>query len=168
MPSPKLLLTARDVAKPVTANRLGGVGPEQFSHLSYARASETLSFGATEPHALIPFVVEAWATPAAGLLLSVCINRTPIAGLIRASRYKRDIDFVGCGFLVERDRSKQTIDRLADKDSSFKSLVAFARADLPTRRHGLGRCRPDQAVVAAPGQEDQRRSEPFFRCFRSS
>ena len=62
-----------------------------------ARAGSS-EFGAAEPYAAIPFVVEAWAeADAVDTSLTVCVNRTPITGEIEAARDKRDIDAFGCG-----------------------------------------------------------------------
>ena len=57
-----LLKVARLYAKPVRPERLGAVGAEHFPDYAYARAYGTTNFGAEEPEAQIPFVVEAWAT----------------------------------------------------------------------------------------------------------
>ena len=56
----KLLEVARANAKPVTAERLGAVGPDAMPFFAYARAAGVARFGAAEPEAEIPFVVEAW------------------------------------------------------------------------------------------------------------
>jgi hypothetical protein len=59
---------------------------------------DTVSFGADEPKAEIPFVVEAWAKPRDGkTYLSACVNRTPVTGSISAARDKREINVFGCG-----------------------------------------------------------------------
>jgi hypothetical protein len=91
----KLLLAARASARPVTPRRLGAVGPEGTKD-AYATALGIVRFG-DEPRAEIPVVVEAWVRPAANMMLTVYINRTPVAGDIYATRDKRDIDIYGCG-----------------------------------------------------------------------
>jgi hypothetical protein len=91
-----LLLAARASARPVTPQRLGVVGPECFAENAYATASGSASFG-TEPRAEIPFVVEAWVSPASDMRLVCCVNRTPVAGEIYARRNKRDINLFGGG-----------------------------------------------------------------------
>ena len=94
----RLLEVARENAKPVTPERLGAVGPEAFPDHAYARTHGSVRFGAAEPYAAIPFVVEAWAEATqAETDLTVCVNRTPITGEIEAARDKRDIDAYGCG-----------------------------------------------------------------------
>jgi hypothetical protein len=96
----RLLVAARKSARRVAPARLGGVGQEAFPDHAYACAYGLARFGADEPHAEIPFIVEAWAEETdidADTDLSVCVNRTPITGDIRAARDKRDIDFYGCG-----------------------------------------------------------------------
>jgi hypothetical protein len=76
----KLLLAARASAKPVSADRLPPLGPDQLPLHAYAKIAGTKEFGATDPKAEIPFVIEAWARPRdAGngtVLLAACINRT--------------------------------------------------------------------------------------------
>jgi hypothetical protein len=93
----KLLLTARANVRPVNPQRLGAIGPEMFSRFAYASSTGFVEFGATEPQAEIPVLVEAWVKLALNTSLSACINRTPIAGDISAVREKRDIDIFGCG-----------------------------------------------------------------------
>ena len=94
----KLLESARANTRLVNPKRLGAIGPAQFFNYAYATSTGTASFGASEPQAEIPFVVEAWAKPAEDdMELTVCVNRTPVAGDIYASRDKRDIDIFGCG-----------------------------------------------------------------------
>jgi hypothetical protein len=93
----RLLRAARANVRPVTPRRLGAIGPERFSNLAYALSTGIVEFGTAEPRAEIPFVVEAWARQAVDMRLNVCVNRTPIAGDIYATRDKRDIDIFGCG-----------------------------------------------------------------------
>src|SRR5215472_8032671 len=94
-----LLQAARRHAKPVTAERLGAVGPDAFPGSAYAQSSGIVKFGSIAPVAEIPFVVECWAAKVTQgkTRLTVCVNRTPITGEIHAARDKRDIDAFGCG-----------------------------------------------------------------------
>lgn len=92
----RLLLAARDTVRPVSADRLGSVGPDQFPG-SYAKATGTIQSGAVEPCAEFPYLVEAWARTSLDTQLTFCVNRTPVTGQIDVSRDKRDIDFFGCG-----------------------------------------------------------------------
>jgi len=93
-----LLEAARRHAKPVTAERLGAIGPDGFSGCPYAQTTGVAKFGSVAPVAEIPYVVECWAQKARGdTRLTVCVNRTPITGDIHAARDKRDIDAFGCG-----------------------------------------------------------------------
>ena len=95
----KLLLAARAHARPVNPRRLGAVGllGHFFVTGAYAVTTGTVRFGAAEPYAEIPVVVEAWAKSALDMRLSASINRTPVAGDISVARDKRDIDIFGCG-----------------------------------------------------------------------
>ena len=92
-----LLLAARAIARPVKAERLGAVGPDAFSGCAYVQSTGVARFGSVAPLAEVPFVVEAWTAKTADTRLTVCVNRTPIAGEIHAARDKRDIDAFGCG-----------------------------------------------------------------------
>jgi hypothetical protein len=95
-----LLEAARRHARPVTAERLGALGPGAFPRTAYAMASGYAEFGTAAPKAEIPFVVECWAAKAAAkrdTTLVMCVNRTPVAAEIDAARDKRDIDAYGGG-----------------------------------------------------------------------
>jgi hypothetical protein len=95
-----LLQAARQQAKPVSAERLGAIGPDAFPDSAYAVAVGVAEFGTATPMAAIPYVVECWAEKAAdkcGMTLVMCVNRTPIAGEIHAAREKREINVFGCG-----------------------------------------------------------------------
>jgi hypothetical protein len=92
----KLLLAARANAREVTPKRLGAVGADGVWSGFYAVAYGTATFGSAEPRAQIPYVVEAWARTANATGAIICVNRTPVAGAIRAARDKRDIDLHGC------------------------------------------------------------------------
>ena len=113
-----LLKAARENARPVNPKRLGMVGPEAFPNSAYAAACGAIAFGAAEPLAEIPFIVEAWATEntlASDMRLTVFVNRTPVAGEIFATRDKRDIDIYGCGLanaVAQMPKDKNFIIRL--------------------------------------------------------
>jgi hypothetical protein len=92
----RLLDAARDAARPVKPERLGSVGPDAFPKAAYAQSSGTVEFGASQP-AEIPFIVETWAETAKLTRLTVCVNRTPITGDVRAAREKRNVNAFGCG-----------------------------------------------------------------------
>jgi hypothetical protein len=98
-----LLKAARANAKAVTPERLGAIGPDVFPRAAYAMATGCAEFGSVAPRAAVPFAVEAWVEKMHGeaaddgTQLTVCVNRTPIAGEVRAARDKRDIDAFGCG-----------------------------------------------------------------------
>jgi 5S rRNA maturation endonuclease (ribonuclease M5) len=87
-------------ATTISPERLGVVGPSALSDYAYARASEIVKFGAVEPFAEIPVVVEAWAQKpddTSKTSLVACVNRTPVTADISAARDKLDIDAFGCG-----------------------------------------------------------------------
>jgi hypothetical protein len=98
----KLLRIARANARAPSPKRLGAIGPNLYRDMqAYACAYGNADFGAQDPLAKIPFVIEAWAYSERGAVkktsLNASVNRTPVTGNIRASRDKRDIDVFGCG-----------------------------------------------------------------------
>jgi hypothetical protein len=96
----KLLEAARQHAKPVTPERLGAVDPDTFPDSTYVQSTGIAKFGSVPPVAEVPFTVEVWAQKTradANTRLTVCVNRTPVTGDVRAARDKRDIDAFGCG-----------------------------------------------------------------------
>lgn len=96
----KLLAAAQDNARPVKPQRLGAVGQEAFPSLAYTVAYGSSKFGAAEPYADIPFVVEAWVGKREDrevTALFAYVNRTPVSGSIKAARNKREINAFGCG-----------------------------------------------------------------------
>jgi hypothetical protein len=96
-----LLGAARAHAKPVSARRLGSVGKPSTLPEWYASESGTVQIGARNPKAEIPFIIEAWCdfhgTGEDNVSIATFINRTPIAGEMRAYKDKRDIRIFGCG-----------------------------------------------------------------------
>jgi hypothetical protein len=126
----RLLAVARAAAKPVSAERLGAVGPDFKPDAAYARASGIAQFGSVEPKAEIPYVVEAWATsmPSWDTTLQVCVNRTPISGAIKAARDNRDIDAFGCGL-------SHTI-ATAPKDAKFSIWLNITTPYMPITSDG--------------------------------
>jgi hypothetical protein len=91
-----LLKAARGKCLPVLPEHLGGVGAKAFSK-AYACVRGTTIFGTDKPLAEIPYVVEAWVSEQNVMDLVACVNRTPVASDIYASRDKRDVDIFGCG-----------------------------------------------------------------------
>ena len=83
-----LLRAMQETARVVKPSALCPIGPGLYASdngFEYARAAQTFQWGAHEPRASIPYVVEAWvrATSRKGksaTVLEVFANRTPIAG----------------------------------------------------------------------------------------
>jgi hypothetical protein len=94
-----LLEAARQEAKRVSAERLGAIGPDGLRDSAYAMATGSAEFGSVAPVAEIPYVVECWAAKAAecGTTIVMCVNRTPVAAEIYATRDKREVNIFGCG-----------------------------------------------------------------------
>jgi hypothetical protein len=92
-----LLTALRAAARPVPASRLGAVGPDAFPGHAYARESDVAMFGAAEPRAEVPFLIEVWAKACDKMSLDVFVNRTPVASDISVVHDKRDINAFCCG-----------------------------------------------------------------------
>jgi hypothetical protein len=124
-----LLRCARTAAKPVTPERLGGVGSDVLDAYAYTRASGVAEFGASAPKAVIPFVVEAWAKETTSkTMLEALVNRTPVNANIRAARDKREINAFGCGL-------HHTITE-APKDSQFSIGLNITTPYMPITSDG--------------------------------
>ena len=103
-----LLRSMQTGARVVKADAFGLIGAEAFDpdDYSYARAKGTFTYGAHEPRAQIPYVVEIWycATTRKGTdayIEDVFANRSPIVGdRVTAQRRIYDpkvLNFSGCG-----------------------------------------------------------------------
>ena len=98
----QLLELARAAARPVTPERLGGLGRDSFADGSYAVERGRAAFGNSKPQADVPFVVEAWAAKLEksddDFRLDIYINRTPTTGDVNIYRDRdKDITVVGSG-----------------------------------------------------------------------
>jgi hypothetical protein len=124
-----VLLKAARAARPVKPERLGMVGRDAYPEAAHAHYHGAFKSGSVEPLAEIPFVVEAWAEPDSQETdLSVCVNRTPIAGDVRLARVKRDINAFGCGL-------SHTIAQ-APKESHFAIVVNITTPYMPITSDG--------------------------------
>jgi hypothetical protein len=92
----KLLEIARAYARPVNAERLGGIGRDGlFDDMFYAVERGEVELGSIDPKAKIPIVAEAWAHKMEsadgddGITAKLLINRTP-SGEELAARRGRD------------------------------------------------------------------------------
>ena len=97
----RLLAVARKHTCSVSPDRLGFVGRDAYAGHYYAIARDLAQFGSTEPKAVIPFVVEAWArkrSEKGDINFEMLVNRTPVTGEIEAYRDgDKDICVFGCG-----------------------------------------------------------------------
>jgi hypothetical protein len=117
----RLLRAAQQAVKPVTAQRLGAVGPDVLPDYAYACVRGE--------HDDTPFVVEAWATTDDDEThLTVLVNRTPGTGDIKAARDKRDIDVFGCGLA-------HTV-ATAPKEAQFSICLNIATPYMPITSDG--------------------------------
>jgi hypothetical protein len=124
-----LLEAARVFAKPVTAKRLGAVGGDLLPQRAYAVAYGFVEFGTEKPLAQIPFVVECWAEKVrTDTRLMMCVNRTPITGVVDIDRNKREINAFGCGL-------RHTIAQ-APVEAQFSLLVNLITPFVPITSDG--------------------------------
>jgi hypothetical protein len=102
----KLLKAARKQVHPVSAERLGSIGRDAFRDMYYAVERGSVILGGSQPHAEIPFVVEAWALKVSGLIdrpsddiqIGILINRTPTVDEVAAWRdADKDLCLQGAG-----------------------------------------------------------------------
>jgi hypothetical protein len=105
----RLLTTARREGRPVSPERLGGIGRDGFAgdHGCYAVERGAVELGSVEPRAEIPFVVEVWAKKMAShgevkfnddLDAILMINRTPAVDELAVWRDgDKDLCLNGCG-----------------------------------------------------------------------
>ena len=126
--SDTLLTVARKYALAVDPKLLGAVGRDLIPGWSYATSSGEVPFGAEPLRADIPFVVEAWAVERGDMAITVCVNRTPIAGGIYAARDKREIDIFGCGL-------ENTV-AVAPKDANFDIRLNITTPYMPITSDG--------------------------------
>jgi hypothetical protein len=94
----RLLMLARSLSKPVRPERLGVIGP-MSDFTGYGLRKDSIAVGGRAPKAVIPFVVEAWASPthASGAARRMFINRTPITGKFTTHFEKAEMALWGCG-----------------------------------------------------------------------
>lgn len=103
--SEKLLLAAREGAKPVNPLRLGPVGRISTLPGAYgvAHGEIKLDPGRGNLSAVIPYIVEAWAAAADGDETAIaCVNRTPVVADMSIVRQeeKTVIGIFGCGLAL--------------------------------------------------------------------
>ena len=100
----------RRVSRQVKPKRLGAVGPRFQPDAGYAREAGTFQVKPARGSlpAVVPVVVEAWASPADAPAIAVYVNRTPITAEIHASRCMKDkgaYGLMGCGLSNEHENT---------------------------------------------------------------
>jgi hypothetical protein len=96
----RLLVVARESAKPVTAKRLGVVGElEAFSGYGKATADD-VAIGESRWAVRLPVVVEAWATVDQSSV-TLMVNRTVAVGPMFADERQKRIQIFGCHYQGE-------------------------------------------------------------------
>lgn len=99
----ELLTVARYEARPVSPARLGQVGRPAHPSVSYSCQRGTATIGGREPKAVIPFVVEAWATAERRdesgdeIEVTMIVNRTPAVAPLKSWRSHGELVLSGCG-----------------------------------------------------------------------
>jgi hypothetical protein len=126
-----LLTVARHHAKPVKPRRLGAVGADRFPDQAYATSSGEVSSGMAPLRAVIPFVIEAWASERDDdeMSITATVNRTPVTGDIDAAHNRRDIDVWGCGL------SGHTV-ATAPKEANFDIWLNITTPYMPITSDG--------------------------------
>ena len=105
-----LLTAMRCISRQVQAKRLGAVGPRLQPDAGYARDAGTFQIDPARGNlsAIIPVVVEAWASPADSPAIAFYVNRTPITAEIHVSRCMKDkgtYGLMGCGLSNEHENT---------------------------------------------------------------
>jgi hypothetical protein len=86
----RLLGSARELSRQVKPERLGWVGPLP-GYGGYGKACGVRTDGPFDGRAaLLPFVVEAWCRPTAGLSITMCVNRTPVTADVWVTQDNND------------------------------------------------------------------------------
>ena len=102
-----LLAVMRDVSRQVNSKRLGAVGPRLQPAAGYARGAGAFQIEPARGNlpAVVPVVVEAWASPADSPAIAFNVNRTPITAEIKMDRGMKDrslYGIFGCGLSSEQ------------------------------------------------------------------
>jgi hypothetical protein len=119
-----LLATLRRASRQVKPNKLGAVGHDFQPTAGYARAPGDFQIKPARGRlpAVIPVVVEAWASPADAPAIAFYVNRTPITAEIHASRCMSDnsaYGVVGCGLSSEHRNTACPIKAGRGREYSF-------------------------------------------------
>jgi Topoisomerase 6 subunit A/Spo11, Toprim domain len=106
----KLLQIARKQSRPVSPDRFRRLGRAAMPDCYYASRLGTVELGRSRPPAMIPFLVEVWASRTIGMPIdsdddeiaddvgvTVLINRTPIISKVNAFRDKDGLNLDGSG-----------------------------------------------------------------------
>jgi hypothetical protein len=142
-----LLQTAREQARPVSPDRLGGVGRNGYPDAFYAVERGTVELGTAKPLAEIPFVIEVWAKKLTSvevefddeLVVILTINRTPAVDEVTAWRDgDKDLRFSGSG--LDRHYGSD-----APKKGAYIIVINATTPHCPVTSDGKA---PDLAVFA--------------------
>jgi hypothetical protein len=149
----KLLMSARDEARPVRPERLGSVGEYVSLFPShYAISRGEVSIGPTSLPARVPFVVEAWAYMDAkgdDADAAFYVNRTPVPGDISAFKHKTAIRLYGCGLSHEFDIAREYYNALLPDHYRRKRTgpFCFSRRDYGCSKTGLPQSAPEYPEI---------------------
>ncbi|MGA2033924.1 MAG: hypothetical protein ABSG68_16880 [Thermoguttaceae bacterium] len=142
-----LLAAMRGVSREVNAKRLGAVGLQYQPAAGYAREAATFQVKparGTMP-AVVPVVVEAWASPADRPSIVFYVNRTPITAEINVSRCMDDkaaYGLVGCGLSSEHRNTACPVK--AGRGREFSIVVNVTTPHMPITTDGKA---PDLSVI---------------------
>ena len=142
-----LLADMRSTSRQVKPKRLGAVGAQFRSEASYAREAGTFQVKPARGSlpAVVPVVVEAWASPDDSPAIAVFVNRTPITAEIKMDRGMKDkslYGIFGCGLSSQQHNTALPIK--AGRGREFLIVVNVTSPYMPVTTDGKA---PDLSVI---------------------
>jgi hypothetical protein len=142
-----LLAAMRRASRQVKPKRLGAVGPQLQSYAGYAREAGAFQIEPARGKlpAVMPVVVEAWASPADLPAISTYVNRTPITAEMHVSRCMKDkaaYGLMGCGLSDEHQNTACPIK--AGRGREYSLVVNVTTPHMPITTDGKA---PDLSVI---------------------
>ena len=145
--SETLLAAMRVVSRQVKPKRLGAVGQQFQPVAGYAREANVFQVKPARGSlpAVVPVVVEAWASPDDEAAITVYVNRTPITAEIHVSRCMKDkttYGIMGCNLSSEQDNTALPIK--AGRGREYSLIVNVTTPYRPITTDGKA---PDLSVI---------------------
>jgi len=144
-----LLTSMRRVSRQVNPKRLGNVGPKFQPDAAYAREAGTFQVQPARGSlpAVVPVVVEAWASPNDEPEILRHVNRTPITAEIKMDRGMKDktlYGIFGCGLSSEQKNTALPVKAGRGREDSL--VVNVTTPYMPITTDGKA---PDLSVIGA-------------------